>query len=91
MPFDLDVRDASFRDKYSDKYRGIDTISPNSTVPFRERPVVALDDRARDAAAIEIIRAHTPDQLSQILGWCEQDMRDLIAVVQARHGLKGAQ
>jgi hypothetical protein len=73
------------------KYDDEKTIYPAATTPIHERRRVALDDRARHAVALEIIRAHKPEQLAQILTWCDSDMCALIALLQARHGRKVSQ
>ena len=61
-----------------------ETIWPASETPFKERAVMPIDDRARQAAAVEIIKAYLPEQLARILSWCDDDLRCVLAAVQAR-------
>lgn len=49
--------------------------------------MLSTDGKAKLKAAKEILRDHSPEQVAQILGWCDVDMRAAIESLQ-RAGYK---
>jgi hypothetical protein len=50
--------------------------------------VYETNDAGKVNAAREIIREHSPEQIEQILTWCDPSMALLIRVLITRHGVR---